>query len=237
MKPLKRLTIGMLIIVTLLACSSNKYDKLEFHNIGWDYNSKIDYSIGSIETAGKEKQFIELKLKGVPFKNITVAENSNHLIALKMYKELQAYPELEKYIVRTAYKKDNNATDTLSLEYEDLDKILGDYLKLYEKTSKDLKQLIKSGSQDYIIDQMHPSITANKEAIAQYKLNSKRNDSIGGKIIRVELHTMESAMTMSNQPVLLFKGWASRENNRKQQIEIGISKNIDNPYYHIINLK
>ncbi len=227
----------LVILLLLFSCNTSKYDELEFYKIGWDYNSSIDYSIGSIETAGKEKQFIELKLKGVPFKNIAVAENSNHLIALKMYKELQAYPELEKYIVRTAYKKENNSIDTLSLEYEELDKILGDYLKLYEKTSKDLKQLIKTGSQDYIIDQMHPGITANKEAIAQYKLNSKRNDSIGGKIIRVELQTMESAMTMSNQPVLLFKGWASRENNRKQQIEIGISKNIDNPYYHIINLK
>ena len=233
----KRTVVLIVLSLSLFFGCGSKYDDLEFYKIAWDYNSNVEYNVGSLKNGGSILKFIDLKLTdGVPFKNLTEAQNSNNLIAIKMYKELQNYPELEKYKIRTAYKKEDNSVDTLLLEYDNLKDVLGPYLKLYEKTTNDLDQLIETGNHHIIIDNLHPSLKT-EEAIETYMRNARRNDSIGGKITRVELIAMAPKSTLKNEPVLLFTGWISREKNRKQRIEIGISNDIENPLYHVINFK
>ncbi len=226
-----------LSLILMLSCGNSEYDELEFYQLGWDYSSGVDYSVGTLKNTGKELKFIELKLKGMPFKNITVAKNSNHLIALKMYKELQDYPELEKYVVRTAYKNEKNGVDTLSLEYDNLNQVLGPNLVLYNKVRQHLDELAKTGNYDALINNLHPSIGDNNDLIKNYRQNMIYNDSIAGKVTRVTLKSVESATAHGNFPVLLFKGWAHRQKNKRQQAEIAISTDLNSQKYHLINFK
>ena len=227
--------VCIIALAIILGCSS-PYNNLRFDEIGWDYNSRIVYAIDELENTEGETKFIDLKLEGRPFKDQIEAEKSNNLIALKVYHLLLDYSEIEKYIIRTAYKNDDGDVDTLSLEYVQLDEILGPNLKLYDKVTKDLDELVNSGSYDHLLNNLHPSLKANTTALEYYRINMRYNDSIAGKVKRVELETVESGRAQGNHPVLLFKGWASR-NTTKQQVEIAVSTDPDNNYYHVINFK